>query len=88
MSHSSWSRRDWLITAAGSLTGGLFADRSAFAFQPAKAPRELAIKEIRITPVVLPDPPILAASRCHGPYFLRSIIGVKTHGVIVGRLLT
>lgn len=47
-------------------------------------PRDLRIQELRITPIALPDPPILAASGCHGPYFLRNIVELITDDGIVG----
>lgn len=56
---------------------------SAFA-QSARKTRERQITEVKITPVALPDPPILAASGCHGPYFLRSIIELKTDAGLAG----
>jgi glucarate dehydratase len=34
--------------------------------------------------VALPDPPILAASGCHGPYFLRNVVELETDAGIVG----
>ena len=37
-----------------------------------------------MTPIALPDPPILAASGCHGPYFLRNVVELRTEGGIVG----
>ena len=37
-----------------------------------------------MTPIALPDPPILAASGCHGPYFLRNIVELKTDSGITG----
>ena len=37
-----------------------------------------------MTPIALPDPPLLAASGCHGPYFLRNIVELRTDGGIVG----
>jgi glucarate dehydratase len=64
------------------LTGGVLG-RSAMA-QVVPPNRKLRIREVKITPVALPDPPILAASGCHGPYFLRSIIELKTDAGIVG----
>jgi glucarate dehydratase len=33
---------------------------------------------VRVTPIAVPDPPLLAASGCHGPYFLRTIVEVVT----------
>jgi glucarate dehydratase len=44
----------------------------------------LKIKKVTITPIALPDPPILAASGCHGPYFLRNIVEIQTECGIVG----
>lgn len=46
--------------------------------------RDLIIKDIRITPIALPDPPLLAAGGCHGPYFLRNVIEIDTDAGIVG----
>ena len=44
----------------------------------------LTITSLKVTPIALPDPPILAASGCHGPYFLRNVVELKTEGGIVG----
>jgi glucarate dehydratase len=49
-----------------------------------KATKDLRITGVRITPVALPDPPILASSGCHGPYFLRNVIELQTDEGIVG----
>jgi glucarate dehydratase len=46
--------------------------------------KELTIKEMRVTPIALPDPPLLAASGCHGPYFLRTIVELVTTDGITG----
>src|SRR5262245_28548143 len=79
------SRRDCL-RLAGAAAGGMVA--SSLAGQGiaqdtplsrvSKAAKDLQIKEVRVTPIALPDPPILAASGCHGPYFLRSIVEIIT----------
>ena len=45
------------------------------------APR---ITGLKVTPIALPDPPILAASGCHGPYFLRNVVELETDAGIVG----
>jgi len=45
---------------------------------------ELRITRMTVTPIALPDPPILAASGCHGPYFLRNIIQIETDAGITG----
>src|SRR5438105_874156 len=49
-----------------------------------KARRDLTIKQLRVTPIALPDPPLLASSGCHGPYFLRNVVELRTEGGIVG----
>jgi len=72
-------RRDWLRMATLGLTipGWPF---EAFG-NPSSAPR---ITGLRITPIALPDPPLLAASGCHGPYFLRNIVEIQTDAGVVG----
>jgi glucarate dehydratase len=44
----------------------------------------LSITGLTVTPIALPDPPLLAASGCHGPYFLRNIVELRTEGGFVG----
>jgi glucarate dehydratase len=44
----------------------------------------LTIAGLTVTPIALPDPPLLAASGCHGPYFLRNVVELRTEGGIVG----
>jgi len=84
------SRRDCLSIsgfAAGTLAaGGLYAPAVAqdFAISPQRRSRDLTIKEVIVTPIALPDPPILAASGCHGPYFLRTIVEIVTADSIRG----
>jgi len=46
--------------------------------------RDLTITDVRITPIALPDPPLLAAGGCHGPYFLRNVIEIETSAGITG----
>src|SRR5262245_13524531 len=43
-----------------------------------RAKGNLTIKDMRVTPIALPDPPLLASSGCHGPYFLRTIVEIVT----------
>lgn len=83
------SRRDCLKLAGAAtglatanLTGGVLAAQERAA--ALRKTRDLTIKEVRVTPVALPDPPILAASGCHGPYFLRSIVEIVTADGIIG----
>src|SRR5262245_64141436 len=82
------SRRQWLAAMAGGLSASLLPAQSpaqppAAALSGRKA-KDLTIKEVRVTPVALPDPPLLAASGCHGPYFLRSIVEIVTTDGITG----
>ena len=44
----------------------------------------LLITGLKVTPIALPDPPLLAASGCHGPYFLRNIVELRTDAGVVG----
>ncbi len=80
------NRREWMASIGAGVLG-------SFAFIPspasaadaaAKATGALKITALRVTPVALPDPPILAASGCHGPYFLRNIVEVETDAGIAG----
>lgn len=85
-------RRDWLrLCALGAL--GTMGSRNAMAWgsleralEPERAGSRglLRITEMRATPIALPDPPLLAASGCHGPYFLRNVVELVTEGGIVG----
>jgi hypothetical protein len=76
-------RRDWLRLAAGGiLAGGAWP--SARASAPAEANRPLTITGLSVTPIALPDPPLLAASGCHGPYFLRNVVELQAEGGIIG----
>ena len=45
---------------------------------------DLRIKQLTITPVALPDPLILAASGCQGPYFLRNVVEIENDDGVVG----
>jgi glucarate dehydratase len=77
------SRRDWLRMA---LAGALAADANSRGTLLAAAPQgsPLAITGLKVTPIALPDAPLLAASGCHGPYFLRNVVELRTEGGIVG----
>jgi glucarate dehydratase len=83
------SRRDCLhlsALGAGLFTAGGLSSRAA-AQEPQSGKRraaDLLIKQVRVTPIALPDPPILAASGCHGPYFLRTIVEIETADGITG----
>ena len=79
-------RRDFLLAGGmgsiSALTG--FETENSRAQAAQTAARDLTITELTVTPIALPDPPILAASGCHGPYFLRNIVEVRTADGIVG----
>jgi len=73
-------RRDWLrLTAAGALL-----PTAALAQPAGRKPTPLRITGLKVTPIALPDPPLLAASGCHGPYFLRNIVELTTDQGITG----
>lgn len=71
------SRRAWLLGVAAGFTA------PAWGRQPPRQP-PLKITGLKVTPIALPDPPILAASGCHGPYFLRNLVQLETDAGIVG----
>ncbi len=76
-------RRELMLLGAT----GIVAARglSANAREPqVRAASSLVITGLKVTPVALPDPPILAASGCHGPYFLRNVVELETDAGIVG----
>ncbi len=76
-------RRDWLqLVVAGVVSERLHAQSRATNLAPSNPP--LKIVSLDVTPIALPDPPLLAASGCHGPYFLRNIVEVRTEAGIVG----
>jgi len=76
-------RRDWLrLAVAGIFGGGAGSLSRAGTLAPAGPP--LSITGLKVTPIALPDPPLLAASGCHGPYFLRNIVELRTEGRTVG----
>lgn len=78
-------RREWIaLTGLGS--AGWLGQASASGLSPsvAREVRDLRITGLRITPVALPDPPILFSGGAHGPYFLRTILELETNAGIVG----
>jgi glucarate dehydratase len=77
------SRRDWLRLLAGGMVGSV-AGKHAWAGALASRQPPLLITGLVVTPIALPDPPLLAASGCHGPYFLRNVVQLRTEGGIVG----
>ena len=83
------SRRDCLravVAGAGGLGLTVLEPSLSVAQNTGSAGRakELTIKEMRVTPIALPDPPLLASSGCHGPYFLRTIVEIVTTDGVTG----
>ena len=76
-------RRDALRLMAGGILG-CAADTRSRAFTIGPAQPALTITGLSITPIALPDPPLLNVGGCHGPYFLRNIVELRTDGGIVG----
>jgi glucarate dehydratase len=76
-------RRDALRLMAGGILG-CAADTRTRAFTVRPAQPALTITGLSITPIALPDPPLLNVGGCHGPYFLRNIVELRTDGGIVG----
>jgi glucarate dehydratase len=52
--------------------------------EPAPGSSAVRITGLKVTPIALPDPPLLAASGCHGPYFLRNVVELETDAGIIG----
>src|SRR5438552_11732388 len=70
------------MLAEGMLESG--ASRRGWAGTLAMAHPPLTMTSLKVTPIALPDPPLLAASGCHGPYFLRNVVELRTEGGLVG----
>jgi glucarate dehydratase len=76
------SRRACLLLGGfAALSGGVVTRVSAGG--AAREP-ELKIKSLKVTPIALPDPPLLNAGGCHGPYFLRNIVELETDAGVTG----
>jgi len=77
------NRRDLLVSGAAAAAMSQFPVPTALADLERNA-SPLLITGLTVTPVALPDPPLLAASGCHGPYFLRNVVELATDAGIVG----
>jgi glucarate dehydratase len=75
-------RREWLGMTGGGLLG--LGSGGAARARPSVERDKLTITGLTVTPIALPDPPLLASSGCHGPYFLRNVVELNTDGGIVG----
>jgi glucarate dehydratase len=81
------TRRTWIAKNLGGSLGLLGTQALAAETaqeNPSSRSTELKITSLRVTPIALPDPPILASSGCHGPYFLRNIVELETNAGITG----
>ena len=76
-------RRDALRLMAGGILG-CAADTRSGAFTIGPAQPALTITGLKVTPIALPDPPLLNVGGCHGPYFLRNIVELRTDSGIIG----
>lgn len=79
-------RRDFLKAGGlGTLAAFMGCEpRTGHAQPTSGSSKDLTITDLVVTPIALPDPPILAASGCHGPYFLRNVVELHTADGIVG----
>lgn len=77
------NRRDLFRTAA-AFVGGASLGGTALAQGTGAKLQALKITGLKVTPVALPDPPLLNAGGCHGPYFLRNVVQLETDAGIVG----
>src|SRR5689334_13049848 len=85
------TRRDCLAVAGGALLGAggqPMGGSDVNAAEPVRSSglsdSSLVIRNVRITPIALPDPPILMSGGLHGPYFLRNVVEIETDAGIVG----
>ncbi len=80
-----YSRRHWIRSVAAGTAGAIAgAGANVLAADVPKAAAPLAITDLIVTPIALPDPPLLNAGGLHGPYFLRNIVQLKTDAGVVG----
>jgi glucarate dehydratase len=77
-------RRQWFRLSALGLLGARLPLESLSAAAPGTSPAPLKITGLKVTPIALPDPPLLNAGGCHGPYFLRNVVEMETDGGVVG----
>ncbi len=78
------SRRNWMRSFAVGSAGAFVAGTHVLAAEPSNAAAPLKITDLIVTPIALPDPPLLNAGGLHGPFFLRNIVQLKTDAGIVG----
>jgi glucarate dehydratase len=81
-----FSRRNLLQSAAATAAGVAAGawQTPLFAAPASVGAAPLRITKLTVTPIALPDPPLLNVGGCHGPYFLRNIVQLETDAGIVG----
>ncbi len=80
----NWNRRDlarWGVLGWLARAGISGESAAATGMNPS---RGLKITGLKVTPVALPDPPLLFSGGCHGPYFLRNVVEITTDDGITG----
>lgn len=77
------TRREWFSTLAAGVAAGSLQSETASATSSSR-PAPLRITGLTVTPIALPDPPLLNVGGCHGPYFLRNVVQLQTDAGIVG----
>jgi glucarate dehydratase len=77
-------RRDWLRWSALGLLAARAGARGEARASFARSEGPLTITGLKVTPIALPDPPLLNIGGCHGPYFLRNVVELETDGGITG----
>ncbi len=79
--------RRTLLHSAAAAAAGIASGQwpSPMLAAPASTrPGPLKITNLTVTPIALPDPPLLNVGGCHGPYFLRNVVQLETDAGIVG----
>jgi glucarate dehydratase len=80
------SRRNLLRSAVAGAAGIAASPwhRAVFGAPASSRPAPLKITKLTVTPIALPDPPLLNVGGCHGPYFLRNVLQIETDAGITG----
>lgn len=77
------TRRDLLSLGTAGVAASAW-NRTALGESSVREHTPLKITGLKVTPIALPDPPLLAAGGCHGPYFLRNVVQLETDAGIIG----
>jgi len=77
-------RRDWFRWTALGVLGSGSVGGAARSAAPGRDRPALRVTGLKVTPIALPDPPLLSAGGCHGPYFLRNVVELTTDEGVIG----